>query len=652
MSTARPEYHLQRVNSDGSAGPLEILPLEAFPETANVSRRGFVGAGLALGAVLAALDAEAQERNDLDLVPQAGDQLKAHVGAVRGLQFTPDGERLVSAAGDRTVKCWSLAEGALLHTMAGHQGMVNTVAVTADGKFAFSGADDRTVRLWSLADGTQRAMLSGHKAPVHAVLVTPDKSTLISGSADKAVKLWSMANGKPLNTLPGHKGAVKALAVIPNGQGLVSASADGTIKLWSLAKRRFLWDLPGVESPANALALASQGKWLATGADDAAIRLYRLSDRTKLETLQGHQGAVHALCVLPDGERLVSAGDDKVVRIWSLPAGPVEDELVGHEAPIRSLAADPSGRWLASGDTSGTIILWDLESRLLHGYLFDPNCNHVEGFRYSITDEQTGQVRVYTLPCGSPLPAGATCICNCVPGTYQTTEVTVAQTGKAKPKPVRQPAPREPGVMSEKAAERAARREAARAAREEARIAREEERIAREMEKAMGDEPFGGWDDFGGGMGGGGMGGGTICTCNTICTCIPVCQAHRLLDPDAVTRTLAEELLLLMGRRELTYMLSALRRAEAPLRQRIGQVMAAVLRGVQTACSRWPTMPECLARLHHADEVTAIMAAQMAQQRAAHLGEAFDDDSQARIKQLLDEAQRRPWHVRFREETP
>jgi len=24
----------------------------------------------------------------------------------------------------------------------------------------------------------------------------------------------------------------------------------------------------------------------------------------------------------------------------------------------------------------------------------------------------------YTLPCGSPIPAGAVCVCNCVPGTY------------------------------------------------------------------------------------------------------------------------------------------------------------------------------------------------------------------------------------------
>ena len=34
------------------------------------------------------------------------------------------------------------------------------------------------------------------------------------------------------------------------------------------------------------------------------------------------------------------------------------------------------------------------------------------------TKNAYGETVTYTLPCGSPIPAGAVCTCNCVPGTY------------------------------------------------------------------------------------------------------------------------------------------------------------------------------------------------------------------------------------------
>jgi len=39
-----------------------------------------------------------------------------------------------------------------------------------------------------------------------------------------------------------------------------------------------------------------------------------------------------------------------------------------------------------------------------------------EGVEIQSIDPTTGQTRTFTLPCGSPIPAGAVCICNCVAG--------------------------------------------------------------------------------------------------------------------------------------------------------------------------------------------------------------------------------------------
>ncbi len=55
MSTPRPEYHLQRVDSDGTTGPLEIYPVGQLPDNAHTSRRGFLGTGLTVAGLLALL---------------------------------------------------------------------------------------------------------------------------------------------------------------------------------------------------------------------------------------------------------------------------------------------------------------------------------------------------------------------------------------------------------------------------------------------------------------------------------------------------------------------------------------------------------------------------------------------------------------------
>ena len=85
----------------------------------------------------------------------------------------------------------------------------------------------------------------------------------------------------------------------------------------------------------------------------------------------------------------------------------------------RCMAISPDSRTLAVGFTSGEIVLIDLTTGRRLGYLFDPKANTTEvtASRFEAMDTVTKQSVVYTLPCGSPIPPGATCLCNCVPGT-------------------------------------------------------------------------------------------------------------------------------------------------------------------------------------------------------------------------------------------
>jgi WD40 repeat protein len=51
---------------------------------------------------------------------------------------TPDGQRIISASHDHTLKVWDFAARKRLFTLRGHTDWVTAVAVTPDGRFAVS----------------------------------------------------------------------------------------------------------------------------------------------------------------------------------------------------------------------------------------------------------------------------------------------------------------------------------------------------------------------------------------------------------------------------------------------------------------------------------------------------------------------------------
>lgn len=94
-------------------------------------------------------------------------------------------------------------------------------------------------------------------------------------------------------------------------------------------------------------------------------------------------------------------------------------DVKAHKSTVPALAMSPDGALLASAGLDGTIKLWSLPEGEFVSCLMDPAANKlsVEGVTYRL-ESASGELLEYTLPCGSPIPAGAVCVCNCVAGGY------------------------------------------------------------------------------------------------------------------------------------------------------------------------------------------------------------------------------------------
>jgi WD40 repeat protein len=303
--------------------------------------------------------------------------LEAH--RARGIGFTPDGSRILTAGDDGTVRIWDSESGEEVGAYTGHRGPVSDLQISADGStVASSGALD--VKVWDLISFETRAEVFGHSGDVWAIDLNPTADLLLTATkSDGTTRLWDLSpywSHEQLG-LPNPPG-LGAVEFSPVDGTLVTSGARGAVSVWDVdtgqEQRKF-----GAAEDVSRLDIDPSGTFLAAAGSTGA-ELLDLSSGGAIATLVS---GVETQDVDFGAQGMLATASIDGVRLWESHTGP--GEVISEPFGI-SVAFDPAGTLLAMGLAEGALQGWveirDLGSGETIATLTEHSANLVRGLAF------------------------------------------------------------------------------------------------------------------------------------------------------------------------------------------------------------------------------------------------------------------------------
>lgn len=291
--------------------------------------------------------------------------LQGHSASVMCVRFSPSGDRLASAAGDKTVRIWKNT-GHCVHVLEGHYRYVTSCSFSHDNRALCTGSNDKTIVVWDLTGQLtiNHELYSSGAFMQNFFAKTMNNDESVKHYYEEQFKL-KVSQGRTgfslkqaLNT---HEGDVTACE-FKGSDVLATASSDKVVRIWTKdANGNFLEgkSLAFHSYGVNCINFSPHGSLIASGSVDGTVVICNFETGEKMGSLfHPTSGAVRSCQFSSDG-RMLATGDDENGYVWDVTSQEMIRKMVEHEAAIMAVAFSPDNSILVTTCSNGYLKVWN-----------------------------------------------------------------------------------------------------------------------------------------------------------------------------------------------------------------------------------------------------------------------------------------------------
>jgi len=238
------------------------------------------------------------------------------------VQFSPDGQRIVTASRDKTARVWDAKTGHPVTEPLKHEQAVGSAQFSPDGKRVVTASYDFTARVWDAQTGRPVTSPLEHDSPVICAQFSPDGKRVVTASSDFTARVWDAQTGQPVTAPLKHRNQVNSAQFSPDGKRVVTASSDGTARVWDARTGLPLSEPLKHGSSVNSAEFSPDGKRVVTTSSDGTARVWDAQTGQQMSEPLKHGSTVTSVQFSPDGKRIVTTSQDGIARAWDVGFAP------------------------------------------------------------------------------------------------------------------------------------------------------------------------------------------------------------------------------------------------------------------------------------------------------------------------------------------
>jgi eukaryotic-like serine/threonine-protein kinase len=315
-----------------------------------------------------------------------------HNGYLRSAQFSPDGQRVLTAYNEGAAadsdrrkgyaQVWDASTGQALFQPIALNGEVNSAQFSPDGTCMVTACGNKAkhegcVQVWNSHTGQPLAPPLEFDDAVESASFSPDSQYVLTVSGTKAC-LWNAQRGQQLAQRLEHKDKVSSAQFSPDGRRVVTSYCDpttheGYAQVWDASAGQPLTPPLRHEAEVKSAQFSPDGQRVVTACAAAFskirggyARVWDAHTGQALTQPMMHEDEVYSVQFSPDGLRVITAcrwlwSSESYARVWDTQTGRPLTAPLRDNNPVRSARFSPDGQWVVTASGCHARV-WDVRS--------------------------------------------------------------------------------------------------------------------------------------------------------------------------------------------------------------------------------------------------------------------------------------------------